>query len=64
MIHLHVWLCLADGEQVQAGELITSQPDERNGAIQGEFRYSETYLSHHKAFPLDLDAHLRRVGSS
>jgi len=53
VIHFNVWICLPDGEQIQAGELITSQPDERNGAIQGEFRYSEVYLSHANAFPLD-----------
>ena len=57
MIRLNVWLRFPDGEQIQAGELIASQADEHNGAIEGEFRYSETYLSHHHAFALDPNSY-------
>ncbi|ALP54950.1 hypothetical protein Tel_16985 (plasmid) [Candidatus Tenderia electrophaga] len=54
MIHLEVWLTLPDGERIQAGEIVTADPDaEHGGALQGEYRYCTDYLDSPRAFPLD-----------
>jgi serine/threonine-protein kinase HipA len=53
MIRLDVWLTLPSGESVQAGTLITGDPDPIRGGLKGQFRYTSEYLEHPQAFPLD-----------
>ena len=48
---LKVWLQLPDGTRLQAGELIAAFRD--NGAIDGQFRYLQSYLDDPRAFALD-----------
>jgi len=51
---LVVWLRLPQGGQIQVGQLISSEPDQkRGGRLQGEFRYDKHYINQTNAFSLD-----------
>ncbi len=52
MIKLNVWLTLYQGQNLRVGELVVADPD-LQGRLQGQFRYSQDYLNHMEAFPLD-----------
>ncbi len=52
MIKLNVWLTQPNGETIQAGELVVSDPDNQ-GRLQGQYRYHPNYLNSPIAFPLD-----------
>jgi serine/threonine-protein kinase HipA len=52
MIKIDIWLTLPDGEKLQCGDMVISDPDSR-GAMKGAFRYNEVYLNHRHAFALD-----------
>lgn len=54
MIRLHVWVTLPAGETLLAGEIVTTDPDERRGGrLDGAFRYTPDYLKDRRAFALD-----------
>jgi len=52
MIKLDIWVTFPDGKEIQAGEMVSGDPDER-GNIPGAFRYMPDYLQHSKSFALD-----------
>jgi serine/threonine-protein kinase HipA len=52
MIRLDVWLTLADGAQLRAGELACTDADTQ-GRYASAFRYVPTYLDDARAFALD-----------
>jgi len=52
MIRLDVWLTLATGEHLQAGELACADADGQ-GRYASAFRYTPDYLADPRAFPLD-----------
>ena len=52
MIRLDIWLTLASGERLQAGELVCGDTD-RQGRYPSAFRYAPGYLADPRAFPLD-----------
>lgn len=54
MQKLIVWLRKPNGERVQVGELLSSEPDPaKGGRLEGEFRYFTDYLSRDDCFALD-----------
>lgn len=53
MIRLKVWLALDKESVIEVGEMVAANPDLQSGAIQGQFRYSQSYLEWAEAFPLD-----------
>ncbi len=55
MLLLKVWLTLADGKQVQVGELAFTEPDSQGG-FESEFAYRESWLSDPGVFSLDPES--------
>lgn len=52
MIRLDLRLTLPDGESIHAGDLAFADPDGQ-GRYTSAFRYTQTWLEHPRAFPLD-----------
>jgi len=49
---LNIWLSLHEDQNILAGELVVSDPDDR-GALEGQYRYTQEYLDWENAFALD-----------
>jgi serine/threonine-protein kinase HipA len=52
MIKLDIWLTFPDGKEIQVGEMVCGNPDQR-GRLSGAFRYTPGFLSHSRAFAID-----------